>query len=336
MYKGTMYKVTDIEKFTKKTIIELDNYTREKNKEKLAFGIGPLVQNQFESTQYGSETPKNLRRTFESILTEVIDSTKHYQSVGDGVCNQNPNAGKKIDEELQKKHADNLQDQDIKAPPLYWIDMVISGEYSWYEKYLETDQYTISPIIIGTSTDVDITLGNYKSTSKGEVVVTVMNCDTKKLFSVREQVDIFERSSDNSIYLFSNQFGIVWISKGKKRGSVNIAMQEALKVAMLKALILATGKNFDDIKNFVNFHKILRESMDKIDQQLLSETLEFDSATNEPVIWRNRNSGNFYTIRPRRKYYRDNKQPCVEFSAEVKIKGKLINSEYEYLVACRE
>ncbi len=323
----TMYKVTDIEKFTKQTIRELDNYLRKLNKKELSFGVGLLTANQFESTQYGSETPKNLKRTFESILTEIIDGTVHHQVINDAgvVCTQN------------EEHKQNLEKvRDALKIPDSSVDMVISGDYSWYEKHLETDQQTVSPIFAGTSTDIDTTLGNYKSTSKGEVVATVMNCQTKKQFSVKEQVDIFERSSDNSIYLFSNQFGIVWISKGKKRGSVNIAMEEALKVAILKAILLATGKTFDDIKNLVNFPKILRDSMDKIDQKLLSETLEFNPATNETVAWRNRNSGNRYTITPIRKYYRPSKQPCVEFSAEAEIRGKVIGNEYEYILACRE
>lgn len=88
--------------------------------------------------------------------------------------------------------------------------------------------------------------------------------------------------------------------------------------------------------NLKRYARLKKKTMDKIDQKLLSETLEFNSAANETVAWRNHNSGNRYTITPIRTYYRTNKQPCVEFSAEAEIGGKVIGSGYEYIVACKE
>lgn len=325
---GTIQQGADIEKFTKQTVQELD-----KQKKGMIFGVGKLVNNNFETSQYRSETPKNLNKIFESILTEIFDGTSHYQSIGEGNCRQHDDQVNKRIEGLDKvveKSKSKFQNQ-LGSPPTAWVDMVVSGEYSWHEKELEIKYWSASPIFTGGKADIDAELGSYKSSSRAEVVATVENCTTRKKVSVREKVDIFERNIDNSLYLFSNQFGIVWISKEKSRGSVNEAMEEALKVATLKAILLATGKTFDDIQKLIDMHKIILNSMSSNDKKLMLETLEF-GPTNGPVVWRNSNSGNGYTVIPIRTYFKSDK-PCREFSVEAKIEDRIVKNNY---IACRE
>lgn len=325
---GTIQQGADIEKFTKQTVQELD-----KQKKGVIFGVGPLVNNQFEAIDSRSETPKNLRRIFESILTEIFDGTSHYQSTGEANCIQSEGQKKSIEQkEDQLAESAEFKPPSLSTPPpTAWVDMVVSGEYSWHEKELEIKYWSASPIFTGGKADIDAELGSYKSSSRAEVVATVENCTTRKKFSVREKVDIFERNIDHSLYLFSNQFGIVWISKEKSRGSVNEAMEEALKVAMLKAILLATGKTLDGIQKLIDMHKIILNSMSSNDKKLMLETLEF-GPTNGPVVWRNSNSGNGYTVIPIRTYFKSDK-PCREFSVEAKIEGRIVKNNY---IACRE
>lgn len=323
---GTIQQGADIEKFTKQTVQELD-----KQKKGMIFGVGKLVNNQYETTTYRSETPKNLNKIFESILTEIFDDTSHYQSLGEANCRQDDDQVNKRIEGLNKLAEKSKYQNQLGSPPTAWVDMVVSGEYSWHEKELEIKYWSASPIFTGGKADIDAEFGSYKSSSRAEVIATVENCTTRKKVSVKEKVDIFERNIDHSLYLFSNQFGIVWISKEKSRGSVNEAMEEALKVATLKAILLATGKTFDDIKKLIDMHKIILNSMSSKDKRLILETLEF-SPTNGPVVWRNSNSGNGYTVTPIRTYYKSGK-PCREFSVEAKIEGRIIKNNY---TACRE
>ncbi len=227
---GAIYRLVEIGKLQDKTINELNNYTKVSNLKWLKVSVNDDTKNLFEDSINRSETPKELKPIFETVLTEIFDGTEHsiYHT-------QIAKCG----------NASTMQTNENKVP----VDLTISGNYNWYEKDLDIRSWS-SSLIFTTDAQLDTEIGNYTSRSQAQVNVTIRNCATQKQKTVRERVDIFQRASDDSIYLFSKQFGVVFLNRKKQRGSVNVALEEALKVALLKALLLATGKSFDDIESY--------------------------------------------------------------------------------------
>ena len=76
---------------------------------------------------------------------------------------------------------------------------------------------------------------------------------------------------------------------------------------------------------------IIRNSMDKSDQEVLSQVLEFNRI-NTSTSWHNPNTRNHYTVMPTRTYQSSN-GPCREYSIEADIQGKIIRV---YDTACRQ
>lgn len=71
--------------------------------------------------------------------------------------------------------------------------------------------------------------------------------------------------------------------------------------------------------------------MDKTDKLEMNQALE-KNATNRSKSWTNPDSGNQYTVTPKRTYYK-NSQPCREYTTEAIIGGK---KESVYGKACRQ
>ncbi len=72
-------------------------------------------------------------------------------------------------------------------------------------------------------------------------------------------------------------------------------------------------------------------TMDRLDRMEMQKALE-TAPTGKAVQWRNPDSGNHYTVKPTRTYYR-NEQPCREYVTSAMIGGK---REQIYGKACRK
>ena len=73
------------------------------------------------------------------------------------------------------------------------------------------------------------------------------------------------------------------------------------------------------------------KTMDKVDRMEMQRALE-TAPTGRAVVWSNPDSGNRYTVKPIRTYYRSS-QPCREYITKAIIGGK---TEQIYGKACRQ
>lgn len=75
-------------------------------------------------------------------------------------------------------------------------------------------------------------------------------------------------------------------------------------------------------------------SMDKLDRLEMQHALE-SARTGSESRWSNPDTGNVYTVKPTRTYYRQarNDQPCREYITKAKIGGKM---QQIYGTACRQ
>ncbi|RUR09008.1 RT0821/Lpp0805 family surface protein [Legionella sp. km772] len=73
------------------------------------------------------------------------------------------------------------------------------------------------------------------------------------------------------------------------------------------------------------------KTMDKVDRMEMQRALE-TAPTGRAVVWSNPDSGNRYTVKPVRTYYRSS-QPCREYITKAVIGGK---TEQIYGKACRQ
>jgi len=73
-------------------------------------------------------------------------------------------------------------------------------------------------------------------------------------------------------------------------------------------------------------------TMDRQDRIEMQRALE-SAPTGKSVRWKNPDSGNRYSVKPTRTYYR-NKQPCREYITHVTIAGK--KGQQAYGKACRQ
>lgn len=71
--------------------------------------------------------------------------------------------------------------------------------------------------------------------------------------------------------------------------------------------------------------------MDRQDRMEMQHALE-TAPTGRPVSWKNPDSGNRYTVKPTRTYYK-NQQPCREYITDAMIGGK---KQQIYGKACRQ
>jgi len=78
------------------------------------------------------------------------------------------------------------------------------------------------------------------------------------------------------------------------------------------------------------------KSMDNVDQMQVSRALE-TTPSNRSTSWRNPDSGNIYSVKPTKNYYRHaragGRQPCREYTTTVNIGGK---RQQIYGTACRQ
>lgn len=72
------------------------------------------------------------------------------------------------------------------------------------------------------------------------------------------------------------------------------------------------------------------KTMDKVDRMEMNRALEMNP-TNQPLSWRNPDSGNRYTVTPTRTFYRG-EEACREYSTTAIIGGK---KQQIYGKACR-
>ena len=73
-------------------------------------------------------------------------------------------------------------------------------------------------------------------------------------------------------------------------------------------------------------------SMDRQDQLEINQALE-NGRTGQVTEWHNPDSGNTYYVTPTQTYYRDDDQPCRDFTTKAIIGGK---TETIYGKACRK
>jgi surface antigen len=73
------------------------------------------------------------------------------------------------------------------------------------------------------------------------------------------------------------------------------------------------------------------KTMDKVDRMEMQKALE-TAPTGRAVVWSNPDTGNRYTVKPVRTYYRS-QQPCREYITKAIIGGK---TEQIYGKACRQ
>jgi surface antigen len=73
------------------------------------------------------------------------------------------------------------------------------------------------------------------------------------------------------------------------------------------------------------------KTMDKVDRMEMQKALE-TAPTGRAVVWSNPDTGNRYTVKPVRTYYRS-QQPCREYLTKAIIGGK---TEQIYGKACRQ
>lgn len=72
-------------------------------------------------------------------------------------------------------------------------------------------------------------------------------------------------------------------------------------------------------------------SMDKVDQMQMNQALEREQS-GQTSTWRNPDTGNRYSVTPKRTYYRGN-QPCRDFTTRAVINGQV---QTVYGRACRK